>query len=368
MTKILAMYLPQFYEIEQNNKWWGEGFTEWTNVKNSRSFFKKHRQPRVPYNMNYYCLEDAETIKWQAKIARENGIFGFCIYHYWFEGTQIMQIPPEILLMNHNIDIHYCFSWANHTWTKAPGKRNEQILIRQTYGDESDWRKHFEYLNRFFRDERYIKMDNKPVLVLYNPVDIECWKEMSQLWQKLAKDAGWQGIYYISTLKSANDIGVAEKMNLDAQFEYQPAFGLRRDGFRLDYGFWYHFKYNVLSLKLHNFVTKFNYDKVWKSIEDKEYNGNVKSFLGAFNEWDTSIRWGKKGSVMTGANPNRYENYLYHQLIKSERKGNEWLFLTAWNEWSEGAYLEPDEDYGYEYLKATKKAVNRLKGFNTNGK
>lgn len=179
MTKILAMYLPQFYEIEQNNKWWGEGFTEWTNVKNGRSLFKKHRQPRVPYNKNYYCLEDIETIKWQAKIARENGIFGFCIYHYWFEGTQIMQIPPEILLMNHNIDIHYCFSWAN---------------------------------------------------------------------------------------------------------------------------------------------------------------------------------------------PNRYENYLYHQLIKSERKGNQWLFLTAWNEWSEGAYLEPDEDYRYEYLKATKKAVNRLKGFNTNGK
>lgn len=269
----------------------------------------------------------------------------------------MMEKPPQILLEEKDIDIQFCFSWANHTWTMEPGKRDEKVLIKQTYGDAEDWKKHFDYLNQFFRDDRYIKINNKPILVLYNPVDIDCWTEMSLLWQKLAKKEGWDGIYYISTLKSAMDIGVAEKMGLDAQFEYQPAFGVRRDGNRLDYGFWYHFKYNVLSLKLYNHVTRFDYDRVWKSIGEKEYHGPCKTFVGAFNEWDTTIRWGRKGNVMVNASPEKFEKYFFNQLIESQNRGNELLFLTAWNEWSEGAYIEPDEDYKMRYLEAVKRAV-----------
>ena len=205
-TKILAMYLPQYYEFEQNNRWWGKGFTEWTNVRGSKPLFKGHRQPRVPYKSNYYCLLDKSAIYQQAEYAKNYGIYGWCIYHYWFEGIQMMEKPMEVLLENSDIAINFCFSWANHTWTKAPGKRDEKILIKQTYGDESDWKKHFEYLNRFFRDARYIKINNCPVLVLYNAVDIDCWNKLQPFWDNLAKETGWNGIYYISTLKSDADI------------------------------------------------------------------------------------------------------------------------------------------------------------------
>ncbi len=268
-----------------------------------------------------------------------------------------MEKPPELLLKNKDIHIRFCFSWANHTWTKAPGKKDEQILIRQEYGSVEDWKKHFWYLNRFFKDDRYIKMGNKPVLVLYNAVDIDCWAQMSSCWKQLALEAGWDGLYYISTLKSGADLGAAENMGLDAQFEYQPAFGTRRDGCKLDYGFWYHFKYNVLNLRIHNHVTKFSYEKVWESILKKEYRGGVKTFLGAFNDWDTTARWGHKGSVCTGACPELFEHYLKVQISKSKKRDNEFLFVTAWNEWSEGAYLEPDEELGFQYLEALSKAV-----------
>lgn len=351
-TKILAMYLPQFYEFEQNNLWWEKGFTEWTSLKRARPLFKGHRQPRVPYKKNYYCLLDEKEIRRQAEMARKYHVYGFCIYHYWFEGIQMMEKPPEILLKSKDINIRFCFSWANHTWTKAPGKKGEKILIRQTYGGVEDWKSHFEYLNRFFKDERYIKIDNKPVLVLYDAADISCWNRMSACWKQLARKAGWDGIYYISTLKSQADIGTAEKLGLDAQFEYQPTFGTRREGYKLDYGFWYHFKYNVLNLRIHNHVTKFSCKKVWSSILKKEYKGSVKTFLGAFSGWDTTARWGHKGSVYTGASPELFEHYLSIQLSKSKKRKNEFLFITAWNEWSEGAYLEPDEETGFSYLEA----------------
>lgn len=348
-TKILAMYLPQFHEIEQNNKWWGEGFTEWTNLKSAQALFKGHRQPRIPLNNNYYNLLDKDTLIWQAKLAKKYGIYGFCIYHYWFEGIQMMEKPLEILLENKDIDINFCFSWANHTWKKAPGKKEEKILIKQTYGKENDWNKHYEYLRRFFKDDRYIKIDNKPVLVIYDAIDIDCWKKMRSVWNQKVKKDGWNGIYYIYTLKAERDLKASIDGCFDAQFEYQPTFGVRKKG-KLDYGFWYHFKYNVLNLRIHNHITKFNYDHVWKNVINRSCLYGMKTFLGAFNDWDTSARWGHKGNVMTKVSPDKFKIYLNKQIKRSIYGNNEFLFITAWNEWSEGAYLEPDTDYKYAYL------------------
>ncbi len=357
MIKLLAMYLPQYHEIEQNNRWWEPGFTEWTNLKRAVPLYPKHRQPRIPLNNNYYNLLNKDTLVWQAQLAKDYGIYGFCIYHYWFEGVQLMEKPLEILLENKDINTHFCFSWANHTWTKAPGKKDEKILIRQTYGDKEDWLKHFKYLNRFFVDDRYIKIDNKPILVIYNAVDIQCWDEMKKYWNKLSKEAGWSGIYYISTLKNEGDIKAGNEGGFDAQFEYQPTFGLRRNN-KLNYGFWYHFKYNVLNLKIYNHISKFNYDRVWKCILKNSTKSKLKTFLGAFNDWDTSARWGHKGSVMCDASPAKFYYYLKEQIRRSEKLENDFLFITAWNEWSEGAYLEPDNDVKYGYLEAIKRALD----------
>lgn len=351
------MYLPQYYEFEQNNKWWGKGFTEWTNVKGAKPLYEGHKQPRIPLNENYYCLLDYDALKWQSELAKRYGIYGFCIYHYWFTGTQMMEKPLNVLLENKDIDVHYCFSWANHTWTKAPGKKDEKILIVQEYGDKEDWNRHFVYLNKFFKDNRYIKVDNKPVLVIYNLKNIECWDEMHQYWDNLAKASGWNGIYYISTLKEETDVEYAEKKKPNAVFEYQPTFGVRRLGYKLNYGWWYHFRYNVLNLRIYNHITKFSYDRVWNSIIKMRNKGNIKTYLGAFNDWDTSIRWGHKGNVTYNSTPEKFQKYLTRQINDSNTLNNEFLFITAWNEWSEGAYLEPDTYNQYKYLEAVKRSV-----------
>ena len=355
-VKILAMYLPQYHEFEQNNKWWGKGFTEWTNMRNAKALFKGHRQPRIPLDDNYYNLLNVDTWKWQAELAKKYHVYGFCIYHYWFEGIQMMEKPMEIFLNDKSIDIKFCYSWANHTWTKAPGKKDEKVLIRQTYGDEKDWIKHFKYLNRFFKDDRYIKIDNKPVIIIYNAADIDCWENMKKCWDELAYQEGFNGLYYVLTLKEEKDIDILKSMPYDAGFEYQPTFGVRRTN-KLNYGFWYHFKYNVLNLRIYNKITRFSYDRVWNSIiNNSAYIENKKIYLGAFNDWDTSARWGDKGNAMIDASPAKFARYLKHQLDESSKRNNEFIFITAWNEWSEGAYLEPDTDMKYQYLEAVKNA------------
>ena len=179
-VKILALYLPQFHSIPENDKWWGNGYTEWTAVKNAKPLFANHYQPRIPLDNNYYDLSNnsGKTWFWQAELARKFGIYGFCIYHYWFEGKQLLERPMEILRDHKEMDINYCICWANETWSRNWYAQERTVLLEQRYGDESAWIKHFEYLNTFFRDKRYIKIDNKPVINIYHSQEITCLKEM----------------------------------------------------------------------------------------------------------------------------------------------------------------------------------------------
>ncbi len=153
--KYLAMYLPQYHEIPENNDAWGKGFTEWVNVKKAVPQFEGHNQPRVPLNNNYYSLLDKETLTWQASMAQNYGVFGFCFYHYWFEGRMVLEKPVKILRDNEDIKLNYCFAWANESWTKtwhgAGGEK--EILIPQTYGREDEWEKHYDYFRTFFTDK-----------------------------------------------------------------------------------------------------------------------------------------------------------------------------------------------------------------------
>ena len=154
--KVIPAYLPQYHQIPENDEWWGKGFTEWTNVKAAKPLFEGHQQPRVPMDNNYYDLTNVESLKWQCKIAREHGIYGFSMYHYWFNGKLLLEKPMELLLAHPEIDIHYCISWANHEWTngwKASGKQ-VKTLISINYDDENDWVAHFNYMLPFFKDSR----------------------------------------------------------------------------------------------------------------------------------------------------------------------------------------------------------------------
>ncbi|RRQ78488.1 glycoside hydrolase family 99-like domain-containing protein, partial [Enterococcus faecium] len=192
--RVIAFYLPQFHEIPENNEWWGEGFTEWTNVKTARPLYSGHYQPREPINDNYYDLLNDDVKEWQVSIAKKNGIYGFCFYHYWFDGKMLLEKPVEQFLKNKNLDINFCLSWANEPWTKAWVSKNDSILIEQNYGNEENWEKHFDYLLPFFKDSRYICNDGKPLFVIYRPEQIGCLNEMLDYWQILAKKNGLAGI------------------------------------------------------------------------------------------------------------------------------------------------------------------------------
>ena len=195
--KIIAFYLPQFHSFKENDEWWGKGFTEWTNVKNAKPLFKGHYQPRIPLNKNYYNLTNVDTLKWQADIAKKYGIYGFCYYHYWFDGHMLMEKPMELMLANEEVDLPFCICWANENWTKAWAQHSKKVLISQTYGDRSDWEKHFYYLLPFFMDKRYIYKDEMPIFVIYRPELIPTLRPMLEFWDKLAKENGLKGIIYM---------------------------------------------------------------------------------------------------------------------------------------------------------------------------
>jgi len=198
--KIIAFYLPQFHAIPENDQWWGQGFTEWTNVKKAKSLFEGHYQPRIPANKNYYNLMDPGTIEWQINLAKQNNIFGFCYYHYYFEGKKLLEKPLENLLRRKDLDFPFCISWANHNWTRTWDGKEKKILMKQGYGNEKTWHEHFQYLLPFFQDKRYIKINNKPIFIIFWSSQFDKIDEMIELWNHLAKENGFDGMYFIEML------------------------------------------------------------------------------------------------------------------------------------------------------------------------
>lgn len=358
--KILAMYLPQYHEIEENNKWWGKGHTEWTSCKKAKPLFEGHNQPRIPLNNNYYDLSSTKAQKWQAEIAQKYGVYGFCYYHYWFEGHMMMEKPAENMLKDKTIDLPFCFSWANHTWHHSLSKTKKEILIEQTYGGKDDVENHYNYLVKFFKDERYIKINNKPVFVIYSIVDLEDWDLINKIWNEKAKNDGFDGMYFIATLTREGHSEYANKMHFDAQMEYQPRFALNATK-KIDYTFYYYIKKKLYD-KYINKPCILRYDKVWnRIIKNKCYKkSKIPTYLGSYCDWDTTARWAPNGEIHIGACPEKFEKYFEQQYKISKQLGNEFIFITAWNEWSEGAYLEPDTKNKYAYLESIKEVVEKI--------
>ena len=363
-TKVIAMYLPQFHSIPENDKWWGEGYTDWVAVKKSKPLYKGHEQPRVPLD-GYYNLTDKDTIKKQAEQARKGGIYGFGIYHYWFSSDmQLLQKPAEIIRDNSDIDINYFFTWDNVNWKRtwsnvrfsnswAPlydkEKKGPEVLAELIYGGEDEWEKHFEYLLPFFEDERYIKTEGKPLFGIFNQNNQpEILHPMFTYWNKLAKEHGFAGIQILGKT-NASKIRVA-----DWQFDYEPMThgwtgknNLRKALLRIK---------DNCRLKL-GLMKKYEYKEVWKRILG-DISRNPDYLPGAFVRYDDTPRRGEKGTVVTGESPELFEKYMSSLLKISNKLDKEFVFLTAWNEWGEGAYMEPDTRNGYAYLEALKKAVD----------
>lgn len=221
--KIIAFYLPQFHDIPENDEWWGKGFTEWVNVKKAQPLYKGHEQPRIPMNENYYNLLDDNVKIWQANIAKEYGIYGFCYYHYWFGGKLLLEKPMEQMLKNPKVDIPFCISWANEPWTKA-WVNESKVLIPQFYGGKKEWKEHFDYLLPFFKDNRYIKEDNKPLFIIYRAEVIDCLNDMLDYWTELAQQNGFSGMKYAYQNLTFDLMPNKDDSRFDYNIEFQPSY------------------------------------------------------------------------------------------------------------------------------------------------
>jgi hypothetical protein len=358
--KIIAFYLPQFHAIPENDKWWGKGFTEWTNTKKAKPLFIKHYQPREPLNDDYYDLSDINTIKNQTKIARKYGVGGFCFYHYWFSGKKLLEKPIENLLKHKEIRFPFCLSWANEPWTRTwDGDRGaKKILINQSYGNESDWENHFNYLLQFFSDPRYLCIDNKPIFLIYRAEHIPNCSRMLRFWDKLAKENGLEGIYFIKTLTSENTD--YKKYRFDAAVEFEPfrtlSYYKKKAGRKCLTGI----KKTISKIPLlWSFSLPFvNYNEFYRLMEQRQRNANEKVYLGAFVDWDNTARRERNPLlIFKGVSPKNFKRNLKKQINRSIELENEFIFINAWNEWAEGTYLEPDKRYGFAYLNAVKQSL-----------
>ena len=370
--KVIPLYLPQFHTIPENDEWWGKGFTEWVNVKGAKPLFEGHNQPRVPLNENYYDLSDIETLKWQCKIAKEHGIYGFCMYHYWFNGKLLLEKPMETLLGHPEIDIKYCISWANHDWTDGwkASDRAPKVLIAHNFNDEQDWVNHFNYMLPFFKDPRYMREDNKPIMVIYIPNLIKKLDKMLALWTQMAIEAGFEGLTYIYQSASSSfdnswnhslfkygvemhpgyvnmyfnkkNKGIFPKL-MKYSREIKRLLGIRR---------------SLLIEKKKTEVTRCDYDETWQNI--LKIRPRKRNMIPcAFVDWDNTPRHSIRGSVYEGATPEKFKKY-FAQLVENTKKyyNTDMIFVFAWNEWAEGGYLEPDTKNGWGYLEAIKEITS----------
>ncbi len=341
--KILALHLPAFHQIPENDEWWGNGFTEWDNVKKGKPLFKGHIQPVEPLN-GYYNLSERHAIKKQAEYAASKGIDGFIFYHYWFNGHKLFEKPVEDFLNDDKPEgFNYCFSWANETWARTWDGKDTDVLIKQEYGGRSDWIEHIKYLCRFFKDEHYLKKKNKPVLFIYSSKQMTCLEEMLHVWNVYLKENGFEELYVVETMRPNNE--VPSKM-ANAVFEFEPMYSIRYDINKIDLARRYF-------CKLFKRVDFQSYTKIWKRILERNriYN-NLPIYRSCFVSWDNSPRKGRKNNIiLKGANPSLFGKY-FKRLLFSQRNclSDDYLIINSWNEWGEGANLEPSKQYGEEYL------------------
>lgn len=374
--KIIPLYLPQFHTIPENDEWWGKDFTEWVNVREAKPLFDGHNQPRVPLNHNYYDLSDVETLKWQCRIAKEYGIYGFCMYHYWFNGHLLLEKPMEMLLAHPEIDIKYCVSWANHDWTDAwkASNRAPKILISHNFDDEQDWVNHFYYLLPFFKDPRYMSENNKPIMVIYIPNIIRKLGKMLDVWSRLARENGFEGLTYIYQSAASSFDNSWNHSLFDYGVEMNPGYvGLanrqKNSSFfpkLMKYSHeikrLLHIRRSLLPQKKITEVSKADYNYTWQRIlELRPMSKSPKMIPCAFTDWDNTPRHKERGYLYQGVTPEKFRKY-FRQLVENTKKyyDTDMIFVFAWNEWAEGGYLEPDTKNGFAFLEAIRDTLNEV--------
>lgn len=368
--KFLAYYLPQYHPIPENNKWWGKGFTEWTNVAKAKSLFKGHKQPNLPADLGFYDLRIPEVQMEQALLAKKNGIDGFIYYQYWFgNGKMLLQLPAERMLRNKDIDIPFCFCWANETWKGIwHGIDNPKVLIEQKYEGEKGYNQYFNYLLPFFKDERYIKVNNKPMFHILRIEDIPNVQLFISVFNSLAIEAGFDGIWFVSTLvynekliiKNQNIYGqvgldIFNKMRYGQTTIFENGSLLQKIELKLKKVVGHTDKIGVRKRPL-----IFDYGQGVKNLEIKF--PHAKYIPCVFPNWDNSPRSGEKSMIFNNSSPAAWEKHLRKSIseLKNNPKNPPFVIIKSWNEWAEGNYLEPDQKYGIEWLRVVRRVKKQL--------
>ncbi len=352
--EVIAFYLPQYHVIPENDKWWGQGYTEWKNVKSARPLYTGHYQPRVPLYENYYDLSDVSVMAAQAKLAKKYGVTGFAYYHYWFDGKKLLEKPVENMLHTPEVEIPYCLAWANEEWKKYWYGQGDEILMNQNYGSRKNWEAHFQYLLPYFQDDRYIRIDGKPVFIVYRPGAMRQGKQMMACWNKMARQNGLPGIYVIGMKNWEFETRACVWLN--AMVDYEPTKEQRMNIMKkriydpvklramFHFGLWNRLTCNVQS-----------YARINKVMLKAPHAEN--EFRGVFVDFDNTARSGKNGLIFYGSSPKSFGRYFSEHIRLSKEEGKNHIFVNAWNEWGEGCYLEPDEKFKYGYLEAVREAL-----------
>ena len=356
---VIAYYLPQFHPTKENNEWWGEGFTEWTNVAKARPLFKGHHQPNLPADLGFYDLRSAETRDKQAELAKRAGVDAFCYWHYWFgNGRQLLEKPLQLVVETGHPDFPFCLGWANHSWFKKLwnsdlSQLDQTLLMKQEYPGLDDHKLHFDTMLPMFRDGRYYKIKGKLVFLIYDVQNFQGLEDFIALWQKLASKNGLPPFYFIGRVSNEQQIVQARKYSLDhLVYEDSQAF------YRTDNKYLQKYKPYIASLlkrplgiiKYSDFIHRMNFDPVKESDD---------VFPTIYSNWDTSPRRGVGGDIVTNATPELFYSHVRDVISFMSRKPEEdrVIFLKSWNEWAEGNYIEPDIQYGKARIDALHNAL-----------
>jgi len=350
VVKLLAYYLPQFHPIAENNRWWGEGFTEWTNVAKARPLFPGHAQPDLPGPLGFYDLRVPDVMRQQIRMAKQHGIFGFCFHYYWFSGKRLLELPLEQFLADKTCDMPFCLNWANENWSRRWDGMDQEILIAQQHSPEDD-RAIMADVLRYFADPRYIRVDGRPVFLVYHAGLLPDMAATLERWREVCRAQGEQPPYFVMVQSFGNqDPRVA---GFDAAAQFPPHLSHNPAGFK--------------TTRLDGLVPEFT----GTVIAYDEMAGQTLAGLDApfpvfpcvCPSWDNTPRRGPSATIYAGSTPQKYADWLRQACavaVKTLPEDRAFVFINAWNEWGEGAHLEPGQHGGYAFLNATSRVVTEL--------
>ena len=343
-ARLVAFYLPQFHPIPENDEWWGEGFTEWTNVVKAKPLFTGHYQPHFPGDLGFYDLRLPEIGEAQAELAREAVIEAFCYYHYWFGGKRLLGRPLDEMLASGRPDFPFCLCWANEPWSRRWDGQDNDVLQPQRYSPKDD-REHIRWLIPALSDPRALKVEGKPVFMIYQARDLPDPAQTVKLWRREVRRAGLPGIYLI-TVETGWDAGWdATEAGFDAKVLFQPQFSILSTVPRLEVD-------GPQTLRV------FDYEEAWPILSRSD-PVLYRRYETVCTGWDNSPRTNERGWLLHNSTPEAYEAWLRQAIdrVSDEPRDHRLVFLNAWNEWAEGAHLEPDKRHDHGYLEATRRAL-----------